>query len=128
MGARTYGWAQVQNIRRDPFEQSVGEEQKSVMSMGGTLASRSTAYICNWKMLPVGQQLWLKELESYVAFPPLQDPASYNPLRVLQQVKKMADQHPSRGPRSRSGGHLTQPDRERWEDDVKADGECELEA
>ena len=58
--------------------QSVGEEQKSVMSMGGTLASPSTAYIYNWNMLPVGQQLWLKELEIYVAFPPLQDPASYN--------------------------------------------------
>ena len=96
MGARTYGWAQVQNIRRDPFEQSVGEEQKSVMSMGGTLASPSTAYIYNWNMLPVGQQLWLKELESYVAFPPLQDPASYNLSQVLEQVKKMADHHPSR--------------------------------
>jgi hypothetical protein len=37
-----YGWAQVQNIKRDPFEQSVGEVQKSVMSMGGTLAAPST--------------------------------------------------------------------------------------
>ena len=35
------------------------------MSIGGTLASPSTAYIYNWNMLPVGQQLWLKELESY---------------------------------------------------------------
>ena len=66
MGPQQYGWAQVQNIRRDPFEQAVGEEQKSVMSMGGTLASPSTAYIYNWNMLPVGQQLWLKELESYM--------------------------------------------------------------
>ena len=33
-GPGTYGWAQVQNIRRDPFEQAVGEEQKSVMSHG----------------------------------------------------------------------------------------------
>ena len=31
-GVQQYGWAQVQNIRRDPFEQAVGEEQKSVMS------------------------------------------------------------------------------------------------
>ena len=59
----------MQNIRRDPFEQAVGEEQKSVLSMGGTLASPSTAYIYNWNMLPVGQQLWLKELETYVKFP-----------------------------------------------------------
>ena len=94
LGPQHYGWAQVQNIRRDPFEQSVGEEQKSVMSVGGTLASPSTAYIYNWNMLPVGQQLWLKELESYVAFPPLQDPASYNLIQVLEQVKKMADNAP----------------------------------
>ena len=40
-------------------------------------------------MLPVGQQLWLKELESYIEFPPLQDPASYNLVQVLEQVKKM---------------------------------------
>ena len=96
MGPQTYGWAQVQNIRRDPFEQAVGEEQKSVMSMGGTLASPSTAYIYNWNMLPVGQQLWLKELESYIAFPPLQDPESYNLVQVLQQVKKMGERHPSK--------------------------------
>ena len=63
LGPRRYGWAQVQNIRRDPFEQAVGEDQKSVMSLGGALASPSTAYIYNWNMLPVGQQLWLKELE-----------------------------------------------------------------
>lgn len=40
-------------------------------------------------MLPIGQALWLKELESYVAFPPLQDPASYNLDQVMQQVKNM---------------------------------------
>ena len=33
-------------------------------------------------MLPIGQALWLKELETYIDFPPLQDPASYN----LEQV------------------------------------------
>jgi arylsulfatase len=91
MGAQQYGWAQVQNIRRDPFEQAVGESQKAVMSIGGTLASPSTAYIYNWNMLPVGQQLWLKELESYVPFPPLQDPETYNLTQVLEQVKKMGN-------------------------------------
>jgi hypothetical protein len=38
-------------------------------------------------MLPIGQALWLKELESYIEFPPMQDPASYNLEQVLQQVK-----------------------------------------
>ena len=66
------------------------------MSLGGTLASPSTAYIYNWNMLPVGQQLWLRELESYVKFPPLQDPESYNLVQVLEQVKKMSTQNPSK--------------------------------
>ena len=96
LGPQQYGWAQVQNIRRDPFEQAVGEVQKSVLSMGGTLASPSTAYIYNWNMLPVGQQLWLKELESYIEFPPLQDPETYNLVQVMAQVKKMAEQNPSK--------------------------------
>ena len=91
-----YGWAQVQNIRRDPFEQAVGEVQKSTMSIGGAIASPSTAYQYNWNMLLVGQQLWLQELESYIPFPPLQDPASYNLVQVLEQVKKMGERHPSR--------------------------------
>jgi hypothetical protein len=91
LGPQQYGWAQVQNIRRDPFEQSVGEEQKSVLSVGGALASPSTAYLYNWNMLPVGQQLWLKELESYIAVPPLQDPETYNLVQVMEQVKKMGN-------------------------------------
>lgn len=33
--------------------------------------------------------LWLKELETYVGFPPLQNPASYNLDQVLQQVREM---------------------------------------
>ena len=86
-GPQQYGWAQVQNIRRDPFEQAVGESQKSVLSIGGTLASPSTAYIYNWNMLPVGQQLWLQELESFGEFPPLQAPESYNLVQVMQQVR-----------------------------------------
>jgi arylsulfatase len=38
-------------------------------------------------MLPIGQALWLKELETYKEFPPMQDPASYNLDQVLQQIK-----------------------------------------
>jgi arylsulfatase len=40
-------------------------------------------------MLPIGQALWLKELESYIPFPPLQSPASYNLEQVMQQVREM---------------------------------------
>ena len=32
--------------------------------------------------------MWLKELSTYKAFPPLQDPASYNLDQVMEQLKK----------------------------------------
>ena len=47
-------------------------------------------------MLPIGQALWLKELETYITFPPLQDPASYNLEQVMQQVREHEDDQ-SRG-------------------------------
>ena len=95
-GPQKLGWIQLQNIRRDPFEQNTGEDQKALgTSMGGILASPSTAYLYNWNILPIGQLLWLKELESYKEFPPLQDPASYNLDQVLQAIKTQGNRHPS---------------------------------
>jgi arylsulfatase A-like enzyme len=94
-GAITYHWTQLQNIMRDPFETTVGAEGKSITGYGGNLAAPSTAYIYNWNMLPIGQLLWLKELESYVAFPPMQEAASYNLSQVLEQIKKQGSRHPS---------------------------------
>ncbi len=58
------------------------------MGLGGVIGSPSTAYVYDWNMLPIGQALWLKELESYIPYPPLQDPASYNLDQVLQQIKE----------------------------------------
>jgi arylsulfatase len=89
VGVVPYHWTQVVNIKRDPFEISIGSQYKTLFSMGGAIASPSTAYVYDWNMLPIGQALWLKELETYIAFPPLQDPASYNLDQVLQQVKNM---------------------------------------
>jgi hypothetical protein len=77
----------VQNIKRDPFEQSVGTFQQSAMSIGGSLGGPLTAYQYDWNMLPIGQQLWLKELLSYEEFPPMQAPETWNLDQVLQQVK-----------------------------------------
>ena len=88
-GVIPYHWTQVVNIRRDPFETSVGEQLKTLMSIGGALAAPATAYQYDWNMLPIGQALWLKELETYIPFPPLQNPASYNLDQVVQQVKDM---------------------------------------
>ncbi|GGC83311.1 arylsulfatase [Chelatococcus reniformis] len=86
-GATTYKWTQIANIKRDPFETTVGDDQKSLTAAGGALAAPSTAYIYDWNILPIGQQLWLRELETYRSFPPMQDPASYNLEQVIQQVK-----------------------------------------
>jgi arylsulfatase A-like enzyme len=87
-GALPYHWAQVVNIKRDPFETSIGSQYKTLMGLGGVIGSPSTAYVYDWNMLPIGQALWLKELETYIAYPPLQDPASYNLEQVIQQIKQ----------------------------------------
>jgi arylsulfatase A-like enzyme len=87
-GKITYGWTMVDNIRRDPFEIAGGlDDPKSALGVGGALASPSTAYLYDWNMLPLGQLLWEKELESYIPYPPLQAPESYNLSQILQQVR-----------------------------------------
>jgi arylsulfatase A-like enzyme len=78
----------VQNIKRDPFEQAVGTEQKSAMSLGGALGAPATAFLYDWNMLPIGQQLWEKELATYAKFPPLQAPETYNLTGILDMMKK----------------------------------------
>jgi len=77
----------VQNIKRDPFEQAVGIDQKTALSIGGSLGSPSTAFLYDWNLLPIGQQLWLRWFETLRAFPPLQAPASYNLSQVMEQIK-----------------------------------------
>ncbi|MGO4407580.1 arylsulfatase [Bosea sp. RAF48] len=86
-GVQPFHWAQVVNIKRDPFETSIGSQYKTLMGMGGTIGSPSTAYVYDWNMLPIGQALWMKELLSYRDFPPMQDPASYNLDQVMDQIK-----------------------------------------
>ncbi len=85
----------VQNIKRDPFEQAVGLDQKTAMSLGGALGGPTTAFIYDWNLLPIGQQLWLKWFETLKAFPPLQAPASYNLDQVMEQLKADTARHPS---------------------------------
>jgi hypothetical protein len=88
-GVQTTKWAQVDNIKRDPFETAVGLfDQGTMFGMGGAIAAPVTAYIYDWNILPIGQVLWLKELESYATYPPMQDPASYNLSQVIQQIKE----------------------------------------
>jgi len=87
-GVVPYHWTQVVNIKRDPFETSVGQQIKTLMGQGGAISSPSTAYIYDWNMLPIGQALWLKELENYITFQPLQNPASHNLEQVLQRRER----------------------------------------
>jgi arylsulfatase A-like enzyme len=85
----------VQNIKRDPFEQAVGVELKSGMSLGGALGGPVTAFQYDWNMLPIGQQLWLKHLETFEKFPPLQPAESYNLTSIMDQVKRAALRSPN---------------------------------
>jgi arylsulfatase A-like enzyme len=87
LGAQTFHWSLVDNIKRDPFEMATGGSQGTMLGMGGALAAPVSAYIYDWNLLPIGQQLWLKELETYIPFPPLQSPESYNLTQVMQQIK-----------------------------------------
>ena len=86
----------IQNIKRDPFEQLVtSDDTKSLMFFGGALTAPSTSYLYDGLgIMPLGQQLWLNELESYVTYPPLQAPETFNLTQVQQQIKKMHEQAP----------------------------------
>jgi len=41
-----------------------GNTQGTMFGMGGALAGPLTAYVYDWNVLPIGQVLWLKELET----------------------------------------------------------------
>src|SRR5262249_36707194 len=84
----------VQNVKRDPFEQGVGIDLKSATALGGSIGGPVTAFLYDWNMLPIGQQLWLKHLQSFEKFPPLQAYESYNLSQVMQEVKRAAERAP----------------------------------
>ncbi len=88
LGVHTFHWPLVNNIKRDPFEGSVGFEPKTLLGQGGALGGPVTAYIYDWNIIPIGQALWLKELESYGPYPALQSPASYSLAQVLTEVQE----------------------------------------
>ena len=79
----------LSSVKREPFETSTGSFDKTLMGTGGAIAAPVTAYQYDWNMLPIGQALWLKELQSYIDFPMLQNPANYNLDQVMQQVREM---------------------------------------
>ncbi|HNC52821.1 MAG TPA: hypothetical protein PLO14_11365 [Accumulibacter sp.] len=42
----------------------------------------------DWNLLPIGQLLWLRELETFRQFPPLQAPASYNLDQIMTAMRE----------------------------------------
>ena len=91
----TFHWTIVANIKRDPFEQGVLlGDAKTLANVQGALAGPLTAYVYDWNVLPIGQLLWLKELESYREFPPLQAPETYNLSGIEAEMRKGMG-HPS---------------------------------
>jgi len=86
-----YDFTMVLNIKRYPFEQAVGQDPKTSNAIGGALAGPVTSYIYDWNMLPLGQQLAMKHLESYKKFPPLQEAAPYNLDQIMEQIRASVD-------------------------------------
>jgi arylsulfatase len=44
-GVVPYHWTQVVNIKRDPFETSIGDQTKTLFGVGGALGGPVTAYV-----------------------------------------------------------------------------------
>ena len=93
----TYNFTLIQNIKRDPFEQAVGGYQKTAMSIGGALAGPMTAFQYDWNILPIGQGIALRHLETFEEFPPMQAPPSYNLAQVMEQINARKRQISSSG-------------------------------
>src|SRR5260370_32732767 len=85
LGAKTFHWTQVDNIKRDPFEMATGETPGTMLGYGGALAGPVTPYSYPWNRLRVRQLLWANERPPYIPFPPLQNTESYNRPQCLQQ-------------------------------------------
>ena len=58
------------------------------MSLGGALGRPVTAFQYDWNMLPIGQQLWLKELDVVQEVPAAAGAGDLQPGRILEKVKK----------------------------------------
>ena len=56
------------------------------MNFGGGLVP-TTAFVYDFGILPTGQQLWLRHLLTFKAFPPLQAPETFNLEGVMKEVQ-----------------------------------------
>ena len=89
MGLAHYNFTLIQNIKRDPFEQAVAQEQKTATGFGVCLLRRRPQ--CNTTdIIPLGQQMALMLLQTFRDFPPLQLAADYNLDQVIAQIRASA--------------------------------------
>jgi hypothetical protein len=88
-----YNFTMVQNIKRDPFEQAVAQDQKTAAGFGDAIGGPLTAFIYDLNILPLSQNLALKHLEFYKKYPPLQEATAYNLDQIMDQIRATA--HPS---------------------------------
>ena len=51
--------------------------RKTFLGDGDALTAPSRGFIYDWNLLPIGQLLWLKKLETHRTFPSPRTPASY---------------------------------------------------
>ncbi|MBV8617195.1 MAG: arylsulfatase [Acetobacteraceae bacterium] len=95
-GLESWHFPLIQNIKRDPFEQYVApNDTKSLLYFGGTLAAPSTAFVYDGLgIMPLGQQLWLMELETFLTYPPLQAPETYNLGQVVAEIQQQRHTSP----------------------------------
>jgi hypothetical protein len=67
---------------------ATGETKGTRSGIAGALAGPVTAYVYDRNLLPIGQQLWQKELEAHNEFPLLQSPESHKLSQTIEQVKQ----------------------------------------
>ncbi len=72
----------------DPFEQAVGIQHTSAMSLGGALGAPATAFLYNGTCRPSVSNCGWSISRHTRRIPPLQTPETYNLSQVLEQVKK----------------------------------------
>ena len=77
----TYAWTQIDNIMRDPFESRWGDGDEERHRGTAVPSPPRARRICmTGTSCPSASCMWMKELESYVEFPPLQDGGELQPL------------------------------------------------
>ena len=82
----TSPWSQ--NIKRDPFEQAVGIDQKTAMGMGGALGAPVTAFHLRLEHAADRPAAVAEAADVVREVPAAAGPETYNLSGILEQVKK----------------------------------------